>query len=102
MTENGKSEKPRKFDLTRLKLTRKFTTMENLVSAMVIRGETYKQIGRRLSIKRSTVNFHAKNAANKVPGDDILKPRTKLQFWARGARLDQLTGEGWMPSPPDR
>ena len=84
----------------RIKLLQKFTTMENLVGAMVIRGESYAQIGRRLSIKRSTVNFHAKNAAKKSPGDDILKARTKLQFWARGARKDQLTGEGWMPSPP--
>lgn len=84
----------------RIPLLSKFTTMESLVSAMVIRGETYAQIGRRLAIKRSTVNFHAKNAANKIPGDDILKPRTKLQFWARGARLDQLTGQGWMPNNP--
>lgn len=83
----------------RIKLLKKFTTMENLVAAMVIRGESYSQIGKRLSIKRSTVNFHAKNAANKIPGDKILKPRTKLQFWARGARLHQLTGDGWMPGP---
>ena len=82
---------------TRIKLLKKFTTMESLVAAMVIRGDGYTQIGKRLSIKRSTVNFHAKNAANKIPGDDILKPRTKLQFWARGAKLHQLTGNGWMP-----
>ncbi len=81
----------------RIKLLKRFTTMESLVAAMVIRGDGYTQIGKRLSIKRSTVNFHAKNAANKIPGDDILKPRTKLQFWARGARLHQLTGNGWMP-----
>jgi DNA-binding NarL/FixJ family response regulator len=84
----------------RVPLLKKFTTMESLVSAMVIRGESYTQIGQRLAIKRSTVNFHAKNAADKVPGDDILKPRTKLQFWARGARMDQLMGEGWMPRSP--
>lgn len=83
----------------RIKLLQKFTTMESLVAAMVIHGESYSQIGKRLSIKRSTVNFHAKNAANKIPGDEILKPRTKLQFWARGARLHQLTGDGWMPGP---
>ncbi len=81
----------------RIKLLKRFTTMESLVAAMVIRGDGYTQIGKRLSIKRSTVNFHAKNAANKIPGDDILKPRTKLQFWARGAKLHQLTGNGWMP-----
>ncbi len=84
----------------RIKLLKKFTTMESLVAAMVIRGDGYTQIGKRLSIKRSTVNFHAKNAANKVPGDNILKPRTKLQFWARGARLHQLNGDGWMPKSP--
>ena len=84
----------------RIKLLKKFTTMESLVAAMVIRGDGYTQIGKRLSIKRSTVNFHAKNAANKVPGDNILKPRTKLQFWARGARLHQLKGDGWMPKSP--
>ena len=83
----------------RIKLLKKFTTMENLVAAMVIRGESYSQIGKRLSIKRSPVNVHAKHAANKIPGDEILKPRTKLQFWARGARLHQLTGDGWMPGP---
>lgn len=81
----------------RIKLLKKFTTMESLVAAMVIRGDGYTQIGKRLSIKRSTVNFHAKNAADKIPGDDILKPRTKLQFWARGAKRHQLTGNGWMP-----
>ncbi len=84
----------------RIRLLKKFTTMESLVAAMVIRGDGYTQIGKRLSIKRSTVNFHAKNAANKIPGDSILKPRTKLQFWARGARLHQLTGDGWMPRSP--
>jgi DNA-binding NarL/FixJ family response regulator len=84
----------------RVALLKRFTTMESLVSAMIIRGESYAQIGKRLSIKRSTVNFHAKNAARKVPGDSFLKPRTKLQFWARGARLDQLHGDGWMPGNP--
>jgi DNA-binding CsgD family transcriptional regulator len=84
----------------RVGLLTRFTTMESLVSAMVIRGESYAQIGKRLGIKRSTVNFHAKNAARKIPGDDILKPRTKLQFWARGARIDQLMGDGWMPTNP--
>jgi DNA-binding NarL/FixJ family response regulator len=86
----------------RVSLFKPFTTMESLVVALIVRGENYYEVAKRLHIKRTTVNMHAKNAARKIPGDDTLKPQTKLHFWARGATLEQLTGEAWLPTPPSK
>ena len=83
----------------RIPLLKKFTIMESLVVALLARGETYRMIATRLSITIATVRFHIANAGRKVPGN--LEVRMKILFWCRGATLDQLTGEGWMPGPPD-
>ncbi len=84
----------------RAPLLRPFTEMETLVVALLIRGEPYKQIWTKLHISRSTMMTHLKHAAAKIPGD--LRPTMRIHFWGRGATVDQLTGEGWMPGPPDR
>ena len=72
-----------------------FSTMEKLVMAMVARRTTRHQIALRLSISRFTVDYYLKKIAKKIPGD--LPVATKIHFWTRGATLDQLTGEGWLP-----
>lgn len=88
-------EVPKKY--RRLPLLRPFTTMESLVTALLIRGDPQATIEKKLSISRSAVIFHLHNAAKKIPGN--LRQRMKIHFWGRGATLDQLTGEGWMPGP---
>lgn len=72
-----------------------FTTSEKLVVAMICKGYNYIETGHRLSLARETVKWHARNAANKIPGN--LPVLTKILFWGRGATKDQLTGEGWIP-----
>lgn len=72
-----------------------FTTMQKLVMAMVARQMTYDEIAERLHVKRNTSKAHAHAAARRIPGD--LPAITKIHFWYRGATLDQLTGEGWLP-----
>jgi hypothetical protein len=84
----------------RIPLLKPFTTMESLVVALLVRGEGYRAIGLRLHISKQAVGFHSRNASRKIPGD--LQPFVRIQFWGRGATLDQLTGEGWMPGPPDQ
>ena len=84
----------------RAPLLRPFTDMETLVVALMIRGDTYKQIWTKLHISRSSVMSHLKHAAGKIPGD--LRPVMRIHFWGRGATVDQLTGKGWMPGPPDQ
>ncbi len=84
----------------RIRLLKKFTTMESLVVALLARGETYRMIALRLHITTATVRYHIANAGRKVPGD--LAVRMKILFWCRGATLDQLTGEGWEAVPPNR
>lgn len=74
--------------------------METLAVALVIRGETYRHIWTKLHITRATLQGHFRNASKKIPGD--LPQMMKLHFWGRGATVDQLTGIGWMPGPPDR
>jgi len=72
-----------------------FTTMQKIVMAMVARNMTYDEIAERLAVTRHTSKAHAHAAAKKIPGD--LPAITKIHFWYRGATLDQLTGEGWLP-----
>jgi len=84
----------------RVPLLKPFTTMEGLVAALLIRGDTRATIGKKLDISRPAVGFHLRNAANKIPGN--LRQIMKIHFWGRGATIDQLTGEGWMPGPPGR
>lgn len=74
--------------------------MESLVTALLIRGDSRATIQKKLSISRSAVEFHIRNAATKIPGD--LRQAMRIHFWGRGATVDQLTGEGWMPGPPDQ
>ena len=74
--------------------------MEGLVTALVIRGDSRDTIAKKLAITPWAVNFHKMNAARKIPGN--LRTTMKIHFWGRGATVDQLTGEGWMPGPPDR
>lgn len=81
----------------RAPLLKPFTTMESLVTALLIRGERRVIIGKKLDISLSAITFHLRNAASKIPGD--LRPAMKIHFWGRGATTDQLTGEGWMPGP---
>jgi len=83
----------------RAPLLKPFTHMETLVVALIIRGEPYKQIWTKLHIARSTMMAHAHHAAAKIPGD--LRPMMRIHFWGRGATVAQLTGVGWMPSPPN-
>lgn len=83
----------------RAPLLKPFTTMETLVTALLIRGEGYAAISKRLHISKQAVGFHSRNASRKIPGD--LQPFVRIQFWGRGATIDQLTGEGWMPGPSD-
>jgi hypothetical protein len=84
----------------RVEPVRGFTTMEKLVVALIARGESYVDAGRRLHIARDTVRFHATNAAGKLPGD--LPVLTKLLFWSRGATKEQMTGKGYVPKGPSR
>jgi DNA-binding NarL/FixJ family response regulator len=65
-----------------------FTTMEQLVAILVGRGLEYPDVAERLSIKKSTVKFHAEKASGKLPGSD--PPRMKLQIWWRGAAREVL------------
>ena len=88
-------EVPKKY--RRLPLLRPFTTMESLVTALLIRGDSRATIQKKLSISHTAVGFHIRNAARKIPGD--LRQAMRIHFWGRGATLDQLTGEGWMPGP---
>ena len=71
--------------------------MESLVTALLIRGDNRATIQKKLSISRSAVEFHLHNAASKIPGD--LRQAMRIHFWGRGATVEQLTGEGWMPGP---
>lgn len=84
----------------RAPLLKPFTTMESLVTSLLIRGESRATIGKKLCISRSAVVFHLSNAARKIPGD--LRTAMRIHFWGRGATVEQLTGEGWMPGPPGR
>ncbi len=72
--------------------------MESLVLALLIRGEDTKAIMQTLDISAQAVHFHARNGSRKIPGD--LPARMRIHFWGRGATVEQLTGEGWMPGPP--
>lgn len=74
--------------MSKLKPNEPFSIMETLVANLVGRGLEYDEIGRRLSIVRSTVKMHAQNAAAKLPGSD--PPRMKLQIWYRGAAKEIL------------
>ncbi|MDH3291559.1 MAG: hypothetical protein OEO20_11510 [Gemmatimonadota bacterium] len=65
-----------------------FTIMEQLVAILVGRGHEYPEIATRLDVKKSTIKFHAENAAAKLPGTDA--PRMKLQIWWRGAGREIL------------
>ena len=69
--------------------------MQKIVMAMVARQMTYDEIAERLAVTRHTSKAHAHNAAKKIPGD--LPALVKIHFWYRGATVDQLTGEGWLP-----
>ncbi len=80
-------------------LRKQFTFTESFVVERMSDGEDYATIAKNLVMKPATVRFHAANAARKIPGN--LKAQTKILFWCRGATLDQLMGESWMPSPPD-
>ena len=84
----------------RVPLNRDFTTMEKLVVALVARGDNYPTIGTRLHISPKTAKYHAANAARKIPGD--LPVITKILFWSRGATIDQLRGDGWVPKSPSK
>ncbi len=67
----------------------RFTTMQKLVAIMVGRGHSYDDIAGRLSVKRSTIKYHAENAAAKLPGVDA--PRMKLIMWWRHATEEQMS-----------
>lgn len=84
----------------RAPLLRPFTPMESIVTALLIRGDSRDTIQKKLAMTAWSVNNHLANAAAKIPGD--LRCRMRIHFWGRGATVDQLTGEGWMPGPPDR
>jgi DNA-binding CsgD family transcriptional regulator len=84
----------------RAPLLRPFTPMESIVTALLIRGDSRTTIEKKLAMNAWSVNNHLANAAAKIPGD--LRCRMRIHFWGRGATVDQLTGEGWMPGPPDR
>ena len=84
----------------RAPLLRPFTPMENIVTALLIRGDSRTTIEKKLAMTSWSVNNHLAHAAAKIPGN--LRCRMKIHFWGRGATVDQLTGEGWMPGPPDR
>ena len=74
---------------------RVFTTQQKIIIAMIANGMSYREIGKRLHIDWATVRNHAERAAAKIPGG--LPIQTKIHFWVRGATIDQLTGEGWIP-----
>jgi hypothetical protein len=74
--------------------------MEAIVTALLIRGDSRTTIEKKLCLNAWSVNNHLANAAAKIPGD--LRCRMRIHFWGRGATVDQLTGEGWMPGPLDR
>lgn len=65
-----------------------FTTMEKLVAVLVGRGLEYPEVADRLSVKKSTIKFHAEQASAKLPGSD--PPRMKLAIWWRGAGREIL------------
>ena len=67
----------------------RFTTMQKLVAILVGRGQSYDEIASRLSVKRSTIKYHAENAAAKLPGVD--PPRMKLTLWWRHATEEQMS-----------
>lgn len=73
----------------RLKPRARFTTMQKLVAILVGRGQSYSEIAGRLSVKRSTIKYHAENAAAKLPGVDA--PRMKLTMWWRHATEEQMS-----------
>lgn len=76
-----------------------FTVMEKLVTALVARNCSYKEVGKRLSISHQNAKWHADNAAAKIPGD--LPTQCKLTFWWRGATLEMLIGgDGMEPESP--
>ena len=72
-----------------------FTPQQKLVMAMIANGMSYREIALRLAIDWETARFHARKAAQRMPGD--LPTLTKVHFWVRGATVDQFTGEGWIP-----
>ena len=72
-----------------------FTPQQKMVMAMMANMMEYKEIGLRLSIDWNTARNHAIKAGDKIPGN--LPLRCKILFWSRGATIDQLTGEGWIP-----
>ena len=74
----------------RAALNAEFTTMEKLVVAMVIRGDTYRVMAQRLVIAKRTVAFHIRGAADKIPSKG-LTPQQAIVFWWRGATREQLT-----------
>ncbi len=74
-----------------------WTMMQKLVAILVGKGHRYEEIADRLSIKPTTVKYHAEEAARRLPGD--LPPKWCLVFWWRGATIEQL--EGW-PVGKDR
>lgn len=62
--------------------------MEKVIAVFVGREFEYWEIAERCEIKRSTVKFHADNAAAKLPGHD--PPMMTLKLWWRGASQELM------------
>lgn len=66
------------------------TEMQFIVAVLLGCNKDYNEIAAELKIERSTVKYHAEEAAKKVVGD--LPCAVKLAVWARGASRDVLEG----------
>ena len=64
------------------------TPVQFKVAALLGSGHTVEDAARALKVSLSTVKFHVRQAADRIPGD--LPPRFRLIAWYRKAPLSVL------------
>lgn len=84
----------------RAPLLQEFTVTEKLIVALVARGHSSEEIAKRMHLTHGSAKIAIEKAKDKIPGD--LPGRCRILFWLRGATVEQLTGDGFMPLAPSK
>lgn len=82
-------------DVVRVKCIPPLTKTQLRVAELLSLGDSVERVAKKLNVGTTTVKFHVREAASRIPGD--LPPRFKIIAWYRGAALSVLE----LQSAPD-